>query len=309
MGLLAIVNPNAAAGVAGRIFGDVRKVIERRLGSIEVAFTSAPGHAIDLAYEGAQSGKSPIVAVGGDGTLHEVVNGVLNSGKPVAVGYVGQGTGGDFRRTLGLEHRLDAYVEALAGGRERRVDVGRLQYRSLDGSSQTRWFLNIVSAGLGGLVDRRIAQTTRVFGSRAAYLLASFGALAACRRGRLRCHASLDGKEHDMGLSAYMIAVCNGRFFGSGMHVAPMAKPDDGRLEVISMDAPNKAAFAAFSRRIYDGSHLKVPAVVHFACDRITLDLQNDEIRDVFLLDVDGEPLGCLPIEIEVVPQALRMIS
>ena len=89
--------------------------------------------------------------------------------------------------------------------------------------------------------------------------------------------------------------------------VAPMARPDDGRFEVVAMDAPSKLAFVTFSRRIYDGSHLTAPGVQHFACDRIVIDLENDRARGVFLLDVDGEPLGGLPVEIEVVPGALKM--
>ncbi len=308
MGGLVIVNPNAAAGGAGRTFDAVRKVMEHRLGPMEVVFTAGPGHAIELSRQAAQEGRSRIIAVGGDGTLHEVVNGILESGQPTAVGYIGLGTGGDFRRTLGLDHRLDVYVEAIARGRARRVDAGRIRYRSIDGARQTRWFLNIVSVGLGGLVDRRVAKTTRALGSGAAYFFASLGALAACRRGRVRCIASLRGQPFERTLTSYMIAVCNGRFFGSGMHLAPMAKLDDGCFEVVSMDAPNKVAFAAFSRRIYDGSHLKGPGVAHFACDQITIDLENTEIRDVFLLDVDGEPLGCLPLEVELVPQALQVI-
>jgi diacylglycerol kinase (ATP) len=309
MDALVIVNPRAAAGAAGRNFEAIRRVMERRLGATEVAFTSHSGHAIALAHQAAQLGRSPIVAVGGDGTLHEVVNGVLDSGRESSVvGYLGQGTGGDFRRTLGLEHRLDAYVEALARGRERRVDVGRLRYRGVDGTSQSRWFLNILSAGLGGLVDQRVARAPRVLGSTAAYFLASVGALVACRHGTLRCRVGLGGEQFERTLGAYMIAICNGRFFGSGMHVAPMAKLDDGRFEVIAMDAPNKVAFAAVSRRVYDGRHLHAQGVVHFPCDRITIDLENAEVRESFLLDIDGEPLGGLPLEVELVPKALRVI-
>ena len=91
-----------------------------------------------------------------------------------------------------------------------------------------------------------------------------------------------------------MLAVCNGEYFGSGMHVAPMAKPDDGKHEVVSMDAPSKIAFATFSRQIYDGSHLENPEVSHFACERIEIDLapESESSRDTFRLDVDGEPLG-----------------
>jgi diacylglycerol kinase (ATP) len=140
-----------------------------------------------------------------------------------------------------------------------------------------------------------------------AYFVASTRALIACQRGRLRCDVELDGDKHQRTVDTFMIAICNGRYFGSGMHVAPMAKPDDGRLEVVSMDAPGKLAFATFSRRIYEGQHLSAPGVQHFACDRIAIDLENERARDVFLLDVDGEPLGGLPIDVELKRNALRL--
>jgi diacylglycerol kinase family enzyme len=91
------------------------------------------------------------------------------------------------------------------------------------------------------------------------------------------------------------------------MHVAPMAKVDDGQFEVVAMDAPSKLAFAAFSRRIYAGTHLSDPGVHHFSCDRISLDLENEQARGAFLLDVDGEALGGLPLEVELLPQALTL--
>jgi YegS/Rv2252/BmrU family lipid kinase len=309
MTAFVIVNPSSGGGKTGRVFDAVRRVIERRIGAVDVEFTSEPGHGIALARRAAVEGRTPIVAVGGDGTLHEVVNGVLDSGRDVAVGYVGQGTGGDFRRTLGIAHRLDAYVDALARGRTRTIDAGRVRYEAFDGGSRSRWFLNILSVGMGGLVDRRVARTSRALGGRVAYLVASLGALAASRRGRIRCTVRLAGKSDERVVTGYMIAICNGRFFGSGMHVAPMATPDDGRFEVVTMDAESKVAFAAFSRHIYAGTHLGAAGTDHFGCDRIRLELENRDIRDVFLLDVDGEPLGCLPVEIELVPKALRIVA
>jgi diacylglycerol kinase family enzyme len=86
-----------------------------------------------------------------------------------------------------------------------------------------------------------------------------------------------------------------------------MAAPDDGRFEVVSMNAPSKLAFAAFCRRIYAGTHLSDPGVQHFSCDRISVDIQNEGARDTFLLDVDGEPLGGLPLHVELLPKALSV--
>jgi diacylglycerol kinase (ATP) len=306
-----IANPRSGGGRAGRTLAEVRALLERRLGPVELECTERAGHAIDLARDAARRGASLVVAIGGDGTFHEVANGLLDAGlAPEAmppVGYVGLGTGGDFRRTLGIAHRLDAYAEAIAGGRSMRVDVGKLRYRKTDGTTATRWFVNVLSAGMGGLVDRYVAETTKSFGGRAAYFVASCRALATCERGRLRCGVSLADEHHERQLDTYMLAICNGRYFGSGMQVAPMARPDDGRFEVVSMDAPGKVAFAASSIRIYEGKHLASPGTQHFACDRLTVDLENDRARDVFLLDVDGEPLGGLPLEVELVPGALTV--
>jgi diacylglycerol kinase (ATP) len=307
MRTLVIVNPRLGRGHASRTVGEVRALLERRLGSVDLELTTRPGHGIDLARDATQRGCPLVVAVGGDGTLHEAANGILDAGGGAALGYVGLGTGGDFRRTLGVAHRLDAYVDAIASEREQAIDVGKLTYRRPDGTVATRWFVNVLSAGLGGLVDRYVARTPKSLGGRAAYFAASARALLASERGHLRCGVTLGDERHELQLATYMIAICNGRYFGGGMHVAPMAKLDDGRFEVVSMDGASKLAFAAYSARIYDARHLSSPDVRHFGCDRLMLDLENDRARGVFLLDVDGEPLGGLPVEIELVPRALRI--
>ena len=304
---LAIVNPTSGAGYARSTARILKQVLERHIGPIDVALTERPAHAIELAAAATRDGRALVIAVGGDGTLHEVANGVLDAGGSAAVAYVGQGTGGDFRRTFDLEHRLDVYAEAIATGRERLVDVGKVRYRAFDGTTQVRWFINILSMGLGGLVDANVSRTTKVLGGRAAYFVATVRALARAQRGRLRCDVSLEGSTSPRRVESLMLAICNGRYFGGGMHVAPMAKPDDGRFEVVSLDAPHKLGFVLTSRRIYSGAHLSSPGTTHFSCDAMAVDLENEEARGVFLLDVDGEPLGGLPVQVELVPRALRL--
>jgi len=298
---LLVFNPRAGGGKHAP-FSELKGPIERKLGPVDVVFTDHVGHAIELAEKGAGEGRELIIAVGGDGTFSDVANGVVRAGKKARVGLIAQGTGGDFRKTLGIEHRLDRYLDAIASGRERNIDVGKATFAGKRGTT-THYFVNILSAGMGGLVDEYVSTGTRALGGTAAYFLASTKALIKTQRGNLRC--VIDGEK--VNLHSYMIAVCNGEYFGSGMHVAPMAKPDDGKLEVVSMDAPNKLAFATFSRKIYDASHLGSPHVRHFTCERIEIDLDpsTESARDTFRLDVDGEPLGGLPLSIEVMPSAL----
>jgi YegS/Rv2252/BmrU family lipid kinase len=310
---LLVVNPASGGGKTGKNFESLRATIGARLGPMRVVFTETRGHAIELTKQGVADGHMLIIAVGGDGTFHEVVNGVMDApinpthGKRARVGLIAQGTGGDFRKTLGIEHRLDRYLETLTAGRTRDIDVGRVRYRDRDGSEKHRWFVNILSAGMGGLVDRYVAEAPAYLSGKAAYFAASARALLRIQEGRLRATVENDGTTQQRLLRTYMIAICNGRFFGGGMKVAPMASIDDGRFEVVSMGAPNKVAFTVTANKIYDAGHLGQPGVEHFQCTGIDLELENPDVRDVFLNDIDGEPLGGLPLHVEMHHRALTV--
>ncbi len=304
---LLIVNPASGGGKTGKNFDSLRGTIGDALGPVRVAFTEARGHAIELTKQGVADGHQLIIAVGGDGTFHEVVNGVMDAGGKARVGLIAQGTGGDFRKTLGIDHRLDRYLEVLKAGRTRAIDVGRVRYRDADGSESSRWFVNILSAGMGGLVDRYVADSPGYLTGKAAYFGASVRALARCAEGRLNMRIENGEEKQERTLRTYMIAICNGRFFGGGMKVAPMASLDDGKFEVVSIGASSKLAFAIHAQKIYDGSHLRAPNVEHFQCTKIDLALDNTDVTDRFLNDVDGEPLGGLPIHVEIHPRALTL--
>ena len=286
----------------------MRPAIEKALGEVEIAFTKRTGHGIALAEEGAKAGHTLVVAVGGDGTFNEVVNGLMRAGKAgVEVGIIGQGTGGDFRKSVGLEHRLDAYLAALAKGDTRALDVARCSYRGRNGEAEERWVANIVSCGIGGLVDQYVATSTRAFGGTAAYFGAGLRALVNGRLGRLSVRVTSGGETREHKLQTYLLAVCNGRYFGSGMMVAPMADIGDGKLEIVSMGPRSKLAFAVTQSAIYKGEHLQHPDAVHLAGQKVEIMLDNDDAKERFLIDLDGEPVGGLPMTVEIVPGALRM--
>ncbi|HEY8078602.1 MAG TPA: diacylglycerol kinase family protein, partial [Labilithrix sp.] len=252
-----------------------------------------------------------IVAVGGDGTFHEVVNGLMQAksgsygtkADAVHVGLIGQGTGGDFRKTLGIEHRLDKYLDAIASGREQKLDVGRFS----GGGKTNHHFVNILSAGMGGLVDRYVADASRMLGGKAAYFGASLKALVNARLGNVSCTIERDGKTEEHRIKSFMIAICNGRFFGGGMKIAPEAEISDGTFDIVALGAQSKLAFALYSRDIYSGAHMAREGTVHLRGQKITLSLANDDAKSVYLLDVDGEPMGGLPVTVECLPAALTL--
>jgi len=326
---LLIVNPHAAGRRAGRRWSETAALVRQALGPFDAVFTAYGGHAEELAADAASSGRELVVAVGGDGTLSDVVNGILGDRPPTVAGVIGskgrdesrngplsdvtvglivQGTGGDFRRSLGWGRGLRGSLEALADGRERLVDIGALEYTEADGATRRRYFLNIVSAGMGGLVDRYVAASPPWLGGRLSYYGATLRALLTVPLVTLSCTLALDGETIALDLPSRVVAVCNGAYFGSGMRMAPTAAVDDDRLEVVSIGTRTRTELAVRSRSVYRGRHLRYSSVRHYSCQRIEMRLGGDGVEaGRFPLDVDGEPKGFLPLTARVVPRALRI--
>ena len=310
---LLIVNPRAGGGRTGSLFAKMQDPIERSLGGFDVTFTERGRHAVEIAKDAALAGRETVIAVGGDGSIHEVVSGLMaargEGAKSTRLGIIGQGTGGDFRKTLGIEHRLDQYCAAIAGGKTRAVDVGRFSYLDHNEESSSSFFINILSIGMGGLVDQYVADASRALGGTVAYFAASLKGLIHSEIGVLNCTIHEGASSRREEIHSRMLAICNGRYFGSGMFVAPMAELDDGLFEVVDLGSASRLNFAMGSSKIYTGAHLKSPETKHFRCDKITIELVNKSIHDKYLLDVDGEPLGKLPLEVEVMPRALEVFA
>jgi len=308
---LVIINPKSGGGRTGSSSDETQRIIEAALGPVDFALTERARHACEIAKHAAEEGRDLVVVVGGDGSVHEVVNGLMEanvSGRRPTLGVVGQGTGGDFRKTLGIEHRLDRYLAAISGKITKALDVGQFTYVDNDGASAKAFFVNILSVGLGGLVDRFVHDTSHVLGGTASYFLASVRGLLQSKLGRLRMTLTLAGEKTNLEVTSRQISICNGQFFGSGMQMAPMAKLDDGIFEIVDMGAASKLKFALGSSAVYKGDHLKNAEVKHHRCDSIEIEIENESAREHFLLDVDGEPLGRLPIKVELIQGALDVI-
>lgn len=310
---LLIVNPHAGGGRTARVFGEVRPRIEAALGPHDVGETKGPADAIRIAHEAAMQGRKLVVAVGGDGTVHEVVNGLVmarGGSSPLPVlGIIGMGTGGDFTKTLGIEHKLDHYLEVLKNGRDHPLDVGRLDYLDHQGRPSSRHFVNILSMGISGLADQIVAQASRALGSNFAYFQASVRSLLRSRVGDCVLRVTdAAGEVSEHRWQTRLIAVCNGRYFGSGMMIGPMAEPDDGLFDVVGILLTNRFRLALRLQSVYSGAHAKTKEFVHLRARKVEIHLENEaEAGERFILDVDGEPLGRLPITIEALPRVLTV--
>ncbi|MBS1108593.1 MAG: diacylglycerol kinase catalytic region, partial [Anaeromyxobacteraceae bacterium] len=222
------MNPTSGGGRTGRHFDRIARAVKAAHGDFRAVFTTRQGEAVDIAREAARGGERMVVAVGGDGTASEVVDGLTGAGRvvepEVLFGCIPQGTGGDLRRSLGWPATPEEAARALAVGVTVTCDVGLVEYTAHDGSSRSRHFVNVSSFGVSGRVVREMARGGRFGGGKLTYTLASARALLGYRDQPVRWR--VDGGEWtEERLTA--LAICNGRYFGAGMMVAPTARMDD----------------------------------------------------------------------------------
>jgi diacylglycerol kinase family enzyme len=258
-----------------------------------VVETRGPGHATSLAAEAARAGVPLVVAVGGDGTLNEVVNGIvpLREEHPVTVGAVMTGRGRDACRNLGLLRDPRRAALRLVEGRVVARDVGLAVW-----PGGRRFFLGWAGMGFDAVVATRAGQG----GGRLAYLRAVAGALRDYATADVTVTA--EGREVWAGPAASVV-VCNGPSFGGGMHIAPGARPDDGRLDLVLLGALGRAELALWLPTVYWGGHLANGKIRTWraAAVRVTT-------AAPVPAQIDGELGVHAPLEIEVRPGALRLL-
>jgi YegS/Rv2252/BmrU family lipid kinase len=310
---LFLVNPNSSNGRTGRTFMGLLRSMTRRFPGLQFKLTRAKFHATALAREAALKGEHDvIVAVGGDGTFNEVLNGVMRAKeeKPEltpTLGVLPQGTGGDFRRSFPVEHRLDAYLKRLESPETTGFDVGRASFVDHDGLPKTHYFGNVLSLGMGGLVDQEVDKQDNQYSGKTSYFLASLQALRQIPLATLHCVARDAEQEVEVLLESRQMAICNGRYFGGGMNVAPNARVDDGLFDVVNFSSRQRLSLLAMAPALYDGKHLRRKDIQHFQASHLSIRLVDESMTSRFLLDVDGEALGRLPLTVDILPQALQL--
>ncbi|HTE54800.1 MAG TPA: diacylglycerol kinase family protein [Kofleriaceae bacterium] len=305
---LLIVNPSAQNGQLGRRWPELGAALRRELGSFEEALTRSPGDATRLTREGLESGVDTVVAVGGDGTTNEVVNGFFDGQRPIApeaaLALLPFGTGGDFRRSVGVPRETQAAAKVVAERRTRAIDVGHLELTGRDGAPVERIFINIGSFGVSGLVDEYVNKASKRLGGKLSFMLATARAGLAYDNQRVRL--VFDGDEAGaVDMTAYVVAVANGRYFGGGMQIAPNAELSDGVFDVVAIGDMGLWDLVRHSRKIYSGSHLGLDKVSQRRARVVRAEpIGSDPVR----LDVDGETPGILPATFRILPGALRMV-
>jgi YegS/Rv2252/BmrU family lipid kinase len=297
-----LVNPASANGSTGRRWPE----IANRASSLgldgRTHMSEAPGHLAELVGVAAADGAQLVVAVGGDGTVHEVARGLLElgaRGEPVPeLAVLPRGTGTDFVRTFRIPAALDAALLVARDGEPRSIDAGRVSYTTWDGHDASSWFVNVASVGMSGAIARRANETTKLLGGKVSFLVATLAVFPRWRAGEMTVR--VDDVSRDAPLRDVVVANC--RFLAGGMKMCPDALPDDGLFDVLTIGEATNLDLVLTMPKIYRGTHLPHPKAELLRGAVVSVDAPAP-----VPIQLDGEQPGTTPVRFEIAPRALRV--
>jgi diacylglycerol kinase (ATP) len=314
-----IVNPVAANGKTAERWPPIQELLKKQGLEFDHVFTERIGHATALARQAVAEDCTLVVAVGGEGTLNEVVNGLVSPEgtvpPDVVLGIIPSGTGTDFVRTLGIPRDCLQACQRLMTAETIAVDLGAVEYAPLDSSAgsgqrlapshapdQTgllhRYFINVAGLGFDGETAERANRSSKALGGTITYLTSLFITLVSYQNKHVEL--TMDGQTAHRRLNS--VIVSNGRYFGGGMFIAPHADLQDGLFDVIVLGDLNKLEFVQNVPKVYNGTHLTHPKVSEYRAREVRVVSQ-----ERMLIQADGELVGMAPATFRLLPKAIRV--
>ena len=301
-----VVNPHSGGASTGHLWQEWQPQIHSALGSSDYQYTQGSMHATALTREALQNGYDLIVAVGGDGTLNEVLNGFFENGNALfpkaALAYIPNGTGADFSRTLGFHGRtMDQHIERLVSGKVSHLDCGEVRFVNIAGEETNRLFINESSLGFSATTADAVNKASKHFRGKLPFLIGVVRCLSTLKNPVLRI--SVDGKlVHEE--PTLLVAVSNGKYFGGSMMIAPDAEITDGLLDIIIISGMSRLTLLRKIKLIYSGQHLNEPEVTSLRGKTVHISATGQEV----LLEMDGEQPGKLAAEYRVSKKTIPFV-
>jgi len=270
------------------------------LGSVRFVSTLRKKHAIELAKQAAEDGCDYLVAVGGDGTLNEVVNGLLQAAIPPdtypAIGLLPLGSANDFARTAGISNSIEALIHLIQFNTTQKIDLGKLV---LQQTQEIRYFINIAGIGLGAAVVRSLNRSSSVFGPGINYLKHIIKGFLSYDKKGIRCSSNnwvWQGKLLQM-------AVANGRYFGNAICIAPDAELSDGQLQLAIFGDLSIWDYLRNFGNLKKGVKINLPQVSYHTIKEVSI-----ESTGSCGIEADGEYVGLAPATLSVLPNAVHFL-
>ena len=300
---LVIVNPNAGKCRGEKDWKQISAILKKEGFHFDSKFTERKGHATILAVEGINAGYRKIITIGGDGTLHEVVNGVFLNAvcytTEITLAQIPVGTGNDWGRMFGIPADYEAAVRIIRENKTMLHDAGTVTYYEGQ-EKKLRYFINIAGVGFeSAVVKRSNFQKEKGYSGKLIYLYNLLITLFTYRNQKVEL--AIDSEKKKAGI--FSINAGNGRFCGGGMRQTPDAVPDDGLLDVTVITSIGKFEIIRNLKILYNGKILSHPKIIGYRCKNFGV-----ESELPIYAEADGELLGHTPASFSVVPLALKMI-
>ncbi len=266
---------------------------------LSFSYTEYSGHGIELAQNISNSNADYIIAITGDGTFNEVINGVmLSPNKKVKLGLLPHGTGNDFARMLGLTDDILALKKLIQNNSVKNIDVGLASFKNLEGKDASRYFINISDVGLGGFIAKKLSGSSKWLGATLTFQWAIVSTFLTYKHQLMKIRT--DDFLYEGKILSYIIA--NGKYFGGGLGIAPDAKPDDGLLEIVLATEITLWEYLKNLTKIRACKKVEHPKMNYLRAKEIFVETENQPI------DMDGEFIGYSPMKISIVPHAIQIL-
>jgi YegS/Rv2252/BmrU family lipid kinase len=301
---LFIVNPVSGNGKGFNEWNLMNKHLKYLTNQFDVKITKFAMEAVQITNEALKNNYEHIIAVGGDGTINEVVNGFFEGDRlinPEAyLSIIPAGTGSDFARMFNLNVNEDYIIRLLSEGKEQSCDVVRVTFTGWNQEKDNRYFINAGDLGMGSETVARVNRSSKALGGFWSFLLAALSTILTYKNKQMM--VKIDERDVYSG-PCCLIAVANGQYFGGGMKIAPLAELNDGYLDVILVKDIGKIDLMANLFRVYKGNHLSHPKIEMFRGQKV-----NVSSHDQIFLEVDGETAGQGDVEFQILPQNMKLI-
>ncbi len=302
-----IINPKSAGGRGKKVANYIGEKYQNLFS--EIVFTSRPLEAIELAKN--SEGFDRVCFVGGDGTLNEVLNGIMQIQENLrpAMGIIPVGTGSDFIKTMNIPKDTDKAIELILKGKTKKVDVGLCEFIDSKGETLKRYYINITEFGMGGEVARLVNKYGKIFRGTIPFLIFALICNFTYKLKRVRIKTDSDEEMfRDFEANVRVVAVANGRFYGGGMQIAPFAEPDDGKFDVVVVKDMGPIETLKSLPLLYQGKEglekaKRTGKVLYFKATRVEI-----ENSDNLLIEMEGEVPGHTPKSFHIIPKQIDFI-
>lgn len=300
---MCIVNPISGNGRTRKKWLVLEEFLRSKGLVFNVEWTTRPFEATELTRHSIEEGFNNIVSVGGDGTINEIVNGFykdqIKINNDASLTIVPMGTGSDFSKILEIKGDSQKVFDLMTRGREKTCDIVKTKFISWSGELESRYFINVADVGIGSETVARVNRNSKLLG-KMSFFLACFYTIFTYHNKKI--NLLVDEQEVYTG-EACIVAIGNGSYFGGGMKIVPMAKIDDGLLDIIVLKNLSKATLIYNLASVYKGSHIKHPMVECFQGSRVKI-----SSSEKIYLEMDGETTGTGDVDFEIIPGDMKLI-